>query len=52
MGALTPARRDEAMERYAATESVGEKPLYACHNLRLIRTDIVAVTMEHIIAHP
>ncbi|AFR98636.2 hypothetical protein C343_06613 [Cryptococcus neoformans C23] len=28
MGALTLARREEAMERYTATESVGEKPFH------------------------
>lgn len=27
MGALTPARKEAAMERYSATEGVGEKPL-------------------------
>jgi hypothetical protein len=27
MGALTPARREAAEERYSATEGVGEKPL-------------------------
>ena len=27
MGALTPARREAAVERYSATEGVGEKPL-------------------------
>ncbi|EIW67560.1 hypothetical protein TREMEDRAFT_69630 [Tremella mesenterica DSM 1558] len=28
MGALTPARREAAVERYAATEGVGEKPFH------------------------
>jgi hypothetical protein len=27
MGALTPARKEAAEERYSATEGVGEKPL-------------------------
>jgi hypothetical protein len=27
MGALTPARQEAAIERYSATEGVGEKPL-------------------------
>lgn len=27
MGALTPARQEAAVERYSATEGVGEKPL-------------------------
>ena len=27
MGALTPARKEAAVERYSATEGVGEKPL-------------------------
>ncbi|WWC96475.1 hypothetical protein V866_003343 [Kwoniella sp. B9012] len=28
MGALTPARREDAVERYSATEGVGEKPFH------------------------
>lgn len=34
MGALTPARKEAAIERYSATEGVGEQPLY----VRLVET--------------
>lgn len=37
MGALTPARRAEAEERYSATEGVGEKPLSVEVELVLLR---------------
>jgi hypothetical protein len=33
MGALTPARREAAVERYLATEGVGEKPLCVAYLL-------------------
>lgn len=36
MGALTPARREAAVERYLATEGVGEKPLCVAYLLFIV----------------
>lgn len=50
MGALTAARREAAMERYSATEGVGEKPLYVSRTVIIRQTLTTSATTAHITA--